>query len=326
MIRAGVAIRSVDTVPNEFIAIAKEAERLGFESIWVTEELARSGFTVLSAAAYNTSSITLGTAIVSIYSRTPLTMAMEYVAMSELSNNRFILGLGAGGPEITSRGHGIPPIQPVSRMEEYLRIIRGLLAGDRFTYEGRIFQIRGIRLWARPPPSVKLYVAALNPGMLRVAGALADGIILNMFSPHMMDYILENLEAGSRIVGRDVKEIKICSFIPAAATSEPDAIESLKRSLGFYAAAPTYDRMFNLLGFGHIPKIVRESMESSKRHLAIPDQLVDMVSIVCDRPDVGDKLAGFHKVGVTPLIYPQPRREGRLADIMAIMRCVATLT
>ncbi len=321
MIGAGVAIRSVDTDPREFPIIAKEAERLGFESIWVTEELTRSAFTVLSTAAYNTSRIKLGTAIVSIYSRTPLTMAMEYVAMTELAGNRFILGLGAGGTEITSRGHGIAPSQPAKRMEEYIQIIRGLLSGDRFTYEGKFFKVCEIKLWSKPPTSVKIYVAALNPIMLKVAGALADGIILNMFTPSMIDYVLENLKAGSR----DVGEVRICSFIPAAATSEQDALETLKRSIGFYAAAPSYDRMFNLLGYGHIPNIVRESIATGQRHMAIPDQLVHTLSIVCDKPDVGEKLSAFHRVGVTPLIYPQPRRERRLEDILSIMRSVAEL-
>ncbi|MEM3095817.1 MAG: LLM class flavin-dependent oxidoreductase [Nitrososphaerota archaeon] len=321
MVPAGLAIRSVDTDPIQFAEHARRAEELGFGSIWVTEELARSGFTVLATASLKTHKITLGTAIVSIYSRTPLTMALEYIAMNEASSGRFILGLGAGGPDITARGHGIEPAHPVERMAEYLRIIRRLLSGERFTYQGRFFKLSDIRIWASPPSTVRIYVAALNPLMLRLAGALADGVILNMFSPSLIGYIHENLRSGEAS-----RKVEICSFVPAAATSEEASIEALKKAIGFYAATPTYRRMFRLMGFGQVPERVYQVLrEGGRERVAevIPDQLVEATSIICDRDDVGEKLERFREVGVTPLVYPQPRREKRGEDIKRVMDAVA---
>jgi alkanesulfonate monooxygenase SsuD/methylene tetrahydromethanopterin reductase-like flavin-dependent oxidoreductase (luciferase family) len=297
------------------------AEDLGYESIWVTEELARSAFSVLVAAARNTHRIKLGTAIVSIYSRTPLTMAMEYVALSEASEGRFILGLGVGGTEIISRGHGIPPVSPAARMEEYLRIIRAYLTGQRISHDGRFFKIRDMKMWAGPPANVRIYVAALNPLMLRVAGALADGVILNIFSPDILGDILRDIRRGAEAAGRNPADIHICSFIPAAATSKKDAVEALKRSIAFYAYSPTYKRMFKLLGYEELPTQVASRMERDLRETVaelIPDQLTEKIAIFLDRGDAGEKLNAFQRAGVTPLIYPQPRRERRLEDIRKI--------
>ncbi|GBC69454.1 Putative coenzyme F420-dependent oxidoreductase [archaeon HR01] len=317
--RIGLVIRSIDLGPRAFASIAGIAEELGYESIWATEELARSAFVSLSTAAQNTSRIMLGTAIVSIYSRTPLTMAMEYVALSETSGGRFILGLGAGGPDIVSRGHGVSFVSPAARMEEYLRIIRGFLTGQRFSYEGRFFRVRDMRMWAGPPDSVRLYVAALNPLMLRVAGALADGVILNIFSPVILDDILMDIRRGAEAAGRNPADIDICSFIPAAATSEKDSVEALKRSIAFYASSPAYRRMFELLGYGWLPELVasRTGQRETVAEL-IPDHLMEKIAIYLDRDDTGEKLRTFQRAGVTPLIYPQPRKERRMEDIRKI--------
>ena len=320
----GLCTRSIDLTTTEYAEIASTAEKAGYSSTWVTEEIGRSGFSTLAHAAGRTSRITLGTAIVSIYSRTPLTMAMEAATLSELSGGRFILGLGAGGLEFTTRGHGVAASKPVKRMEEYLNIIRGYLSGDRVSFAGEFFNIKDMRLWVKTQHTPKIYVAALNEKMLQLAGKMADGIILNMFSPKAISFIRENVEKGARETGRRPEDLRLYSFVLSAASSEDDALTELRRSVAFYCAAPTYRKILNVMGYGDVAEEVDNLWRAGEREKAIktiPEELVEAVSIIADREEeTREKLKQYARNGITPLLYPQPRRTSSKQDITTIIK------
>ncbi|MDJ0269030.1 MAG: LLM class flavin-dependent oxidoreductase [Aigarchaeota archaeon] len=322
----GVCTRSVDLIAAEYAEVASTAEKAGYSSMWVTEEIGRSGFSTLAYAAGRTGRITLGTAIVSIYSRTPLTMAMEAATLSELSGGRFILGLGAGGLEFTTRGHGVAASKPVKRMEEYLSIIRGYLSGCRVSFAGEFFNIKDMRLWVKTQHTPKIYVAALNEKMLQLAGKMADGIILNMFSPKAMSFIRENVEKGASESGRRLEDLRLYSFVLSSASSSDDALTELRRSVAFYCAAPTYRRILNVMGYGDVAEEVDRLWRAGEREKAIKaisEELVEAVSIVADQEEeTWEKLKQYTKNCVIPLLYPQPRRAVSKQDIITIIeRC-----
>jgi len=322
MYEIGVCLRSVDTSPAEFAQLAAYGEKLGYSSFWVTEETGRSGFGNIMYAASKTSAVKLGTAIVSIYSRTPLTVAMEAATLDEATDSRFILGLGSGGMEFTERGHGVKAEKPVKRMHEYLKIVRAFLSGERVSYEGEFFRVRDIRMWAKPAPHLQVCIAALNRLMLRKAGEMADGVILNVFSPRALPYVMENLEIGAASTGRKLSSFKLYSFVLASSSSSEEARKALKNSVAFYCAAPTYRQILSVLGFGEVAAQVNSLWRAGSREEAlklIPNELVDDVSVTIDTDDAVDMVMRYVEAGIRPLLYPQPRKSSRLEDIRAIM-------
>ncbi len=322
MTELGLCVRSIDLDAVSFSRIASTAEELGYKHVWVTEEIARSGFTMLTAVALNTSVVKVGTAIVSIYSRTPLTIAMETATLNELSQSRFILGLGAGGLDFTTRGHGVSAEKPVARMREYITIIRKFLSGERFSYDGLFYRVKDMRLWIKPRNNIPIYVAALNRGMLRLAGELADGVILNMFSPKAIKYVKENIEKGLEKTGRKAGDIKIYSFVLTSASSNKDAQEYLKRAVAFYCVAPTYRGLLENMGFADVVEEVRELWNRGERDKLtekVPDELVEEVSITADTEDAGEKIENYAKAGINPILYPQPRKGKEKQDIITIL-------
>ena len=320
----GICIRSLDLSPREFASIAKKAEDLGYSNIWVTEELARSGFGMLSAAARETSRIALGTAIVSIYSRTPLTIAMEAATLAETAGSRFLLGLGAGGLDFTSRGHGIVAEKPIERMTDYVNIIRRYLAGDRVSYSGTLFNVENMRMWIKPREIVPICFAALNPRMLQKAGELADGLILNMFSPNASSYVKENLSIGAKKAGRDLSNFKTYSFVLCGRAHENEA--ELRRAVSFYCAAPTYQHMLSVLNFRETAATVGNLWRSGERDKAadsVPDALLHEVGIVSESDHAIKRLEEYSRSGIVPLLYPQPSRKNAFEDIEQILNRLA---
>ncbi len=329
VLELGLCTRSIDLSVSEYAEVVAIAEKFGYSSAWVTEEIGRSSFSTLSYAAAKTSSIKLGTAIVSIYSRTPLTMAMEAATLSELSGGRFILGLGAGGLEFTTRGHGVPASKPVKRMEEYLMIVRGYLSGGRVNFAGEFFNVKDMRLWVKVQQTPKIYVAALNERMLQLAGKFADGVILNMFSPKAISFIRENIEKGIRESGRQLSDLPLYSFVLSSASSDEEAVTELKRSAAFYCSAPTYRKILTVMGFGDVAEEVDRLWRAGERERAlkiVPDELTEAVSIVADQEEeTREKLEQYRRNGVIPLIYPQPRRASAKQDIVTIITRCANL-
>jgi 5,10-methylenetetrahydromethanopterin reductase len=321
----GLCLRSFDVGPREAALTASLAEKLGFTSFWMTEEMGRGSPPALSMSAAETSRLTLGTAIISIYSRTPMTTAMEAITLQEASGNRFILGLGVGGAGITARGHGAPTSGAVERMEEYIAVVRGFLTGQRVNYKGRYYNVSDIRLWARPPSPPPIYLAALNPKMLELAGRVADGLLLNMFDPKCAGYVEKHLRKGFEKAGRTPSEYKKYSFVLAAASDETDALDALRKSVCFYLLAPGYRRLVAEAGFGDVVETVGDAYSSKGLDFAaktIPDELLDRVAVIC-KDSVTDRLREYADVGVTPLIYPQPRRGAELKDIVSILQAVS---
>ncbi|MEM0349273.1 MAG: LLM class flavin-dependent oxidoreductase [Candidatus Caldarchaeum sp.] len=316
----GLCIRSVDLTPQQFIEVAKRAEELGYSSLWMTEEMARASPIMLTAAALHTRRIKLGTAILNIFARTPMSTAMEAATLQELSQDRFILGLGVGGPDITRRGHGADISNPVQKMSEYIEIVRKFLTGERLQYSGRHYRVDGVRLWLKNPRPTQIYVAALNPGMLTLAGEKADGIILNLFDPRAADYVNKSINKGLKNSHDPNRPFKKTSFVLAAASRKQDSLAALKRSVAFYLSSPAYRRIMREAGHRDAVERFAAALETRGRDAAfesLDEDVVESVSIFCDG-DIGEQLKRYRQAEVTPIIYPQPRPGNEYQDIMAI--------
>jgi F420-dependent oxidoreductase-like protein len=198
-----------------FVDFVREADRLGVDSVWSAEYWAGDAFTPLAYLAGQTSSIRLGTGIVQLGARTPAMLAMSALSMQALSGGRFLLGIGASGPQVMEGWHGVRFDRPVRRTRETIEIIRMVSSRERLQYEGEVYTLplpggegRPIRS-LMPVTHIPIYVASLGPANLRLTGELADGWIGNSFFPETADVFLDPIRAGAAAAGRDMSAIDL---------------------------------------------------------------------------------------------------------------------
>ena len=194
---------------------AREAERLGAESIWTGESWGYDAITPLAYLAAGTDGIALGTGIIQLGARTPANLAMTAMGMQSVSGGRFRLGLGTSGPQVVEGWHGVSFASPIQRTRETIEIVRLVTSGERVSYDGDIYQLplpdgegRALRTSA-PPVHVPIYVAALGPRNLELTGELADGWIGGSFIPETAEAFLKHIRAGAERAGRSLADLDL---------------------------------------------------------------------------------------------------------------------
>jgi probable F420-dependent oxidoreductase len=223
------------------------AEELGYDDAWSSESGGPDGVSPLAAIAMRTSRLRIGTAILPIASRPPALAAMTAASLQELSNGRFVLGLGLSTRHVVERWLGQSRDRPLLRMREYLTVVRDLLDGHRVDFTGSTVSIQGFRLKTPPHPRVPVYVAALGPGACRLAGALADGVIFFLKTPAGVQQAMGWVREGAAGAGRDPAELECVLTLPAAGGA--DTLEGARASIASYARVPDYARSLRLQGF-----------------------------------------------------------------------------
>jgi 5,10-methylenetetrahydromethanopterin reductase len=211
-------------------------------SLWVPESWGRESFATLGAISQITKKVGLGTSILSIYSRTPATVAMAATTLDMLSNNRTIIGLGASTAAIVENWHGLKFTRPVSRMKEYIECLRLMTKGEKVEYNGQFFKINNFKILHRPQRThIPIFMAAVNKKMMAVASKLADGVLLYLRPIEELKKTTAELKQATK--GRAF-EIA-CSFICAVSNKEPEkARERAAITLAFYIAVGKYYSSF----------------------------------------------------------------------------------
>ena len=228
----------------------KLAESLGYESVYVTHIAARDPFTVLTAYAAATERIRLGTGVTPIYARTPVAAAQAAATIDEYSGGRMVLGLGVSHRPVVEGWYGQTIDKPVREMREYLGIVRAIFRGDDpppsekwptgFGFMG--FQAR---------PDIPIYIAGLSPAMLRLAGELADGVILWLCEPtYIREVVVPEVTKGREKAGKPLDGFDIVAAVPSAVTDDPGAArEVMRKDLVPYFHLPFYRAMIERSGF-----------------------------------------------------------------------------
>ena len=252
MARYGVRLENDPTLsPQDYQELGAQAERNGFETVWVPEGGGRDSLTSLAAIALETQTVILGTGILPIFARTATNTAMGAVGMAAVSHGRFILGLGVGHrPTVESRD-GVPFKQPMTRMRETIQIVKALLAGEEVNFAGKQFNISGASMGAATPKTkVPIYVAALGPQMLEMVGELADGVLMNWTAVDYLGEAIAHIKRGAEKAGRDINEIDIAGYVRVAVGDDLSASrDSLRRQVARYASNPFYRNFFAETGF-----------------------------------------------------------------------------
>ncbi len=252
MARFGVRLENDPNLsPQDYQELASQAEKNGFEAVWVPEGGGRDSLTSLATIAMKTDSVKLGTGILPIFARTPTNTAMGAAGMAAVSDGRFMLGLGVGhAPTVESRD-GIPFKQPMTRMRETIQIITALLSGEEVNFRGKQFNITGASMGAATPKTkVPIYIAALGPQMLEMVGELADGVLMNWTAVDYLSEAIGHIKRGAEKAGRDPKDIDIAGYVRVAVGDDLTASrDSLRRQVARYASNPFYRNFFAETGF-----------------------------------------------------------------------------
>lgn len=227
----------VDKTAGEWAVFAEER---GFESVWMSEGWGADALVSLTEAAVQTETIKLCTAIVNTYSRTPPVLAMAAATIQDISDGRFVLGLGASHPEIIEPLHGMAYDRPVRRMHEAIEIVKQLTSGnDSVSYDGEIFQVDDYQPFDQPVP---VYNAALGEANRRATGRVADGWLPYVFPVSKLDEAFDTIARTAGEAGRDPDEIRVTPQILAAVHVDPEvAKEHVRKYVAIYLGGlPNY--------------------------------------------------------------------------------------
>ena len=309
------------------LALAREAEALGYDAVWVSELYSFDAFTTLTHIACGTERIKLGTNIANIYARSPAMLASTAASLDQLSGGRFILGLGVSGPQVIEGWHGVPYDKPVQRTRETIEIVRRIVAGERLVYEGEIFRItKGLKLINKPlRPDLPIYVAALGPKNVEMTAEMAEGWLPTMFSPaHAKDVFGPALDVGRARRSEALGALEIAPVVPAFVGDLSAGRDVLRLAIGFYIGGMGsreqnfYNALVRRYGWDTEAERVQDLFLSGDKAAAIasvPDDLIDAVCVVGDGSRIRDGFAAYEEAGCTSLVIapavpdPQSRKE-----------------
>jgi alkanesulfonate monooxygenase SsuD/methylene tetrahydromethanopterin reductase-like flavin-dependent oxidoreductase (luciferase family) len=278
--RTGVALR--DPLPwRDFLLIAETAEGTGYETVLVPEIAGREAFATQAALAVLTTEVRLGTGVVTVVSRRAFTTAMAAVTVQELSGERFILGLGAGRARP----------RPLDLVRAYVRQIRNAWEGRPVVDEAG----REARLTLDQRAVPPLWLGALGDGMIRLAGEVADGVLLNWCTPERVAEAKELVGESALRAGRDPAAVTIAVYVRACLGHEEDvAVAALSEAAAQYLAIPTYRRQFEAMGLDKAPG----------------EGLVRAVCLVGSAAEADARLDAYREAGADlPVVYPVPALE-----------------
>ena len=292
------------------VELAAKAEReWGYDAIWLAETNGPDSFALAGALATATRRATIGTAIVPVYNRTPAVLAMSAATVQQLAGGRFVLGLGSSSHAIVRDWNGVAFAKPLAHVRESVAILRQALAGEKTDFVGDVLRSKGFRLGNLPREPVPIYLAALREKMLRLAGAIGDGLVVNLFPVTALPQILGAYRAGGAEAGRDVSRHEVvCRFQVLVTNDRPAARNLVRMAFGGYAAQPVYNAFFAWCGFEDEARAVAEAWARKDRAgvaAAMSDDLVDRITILGTADECREQLAGFVAAGVTtPVLAP----------------------
>jgi probable F420-dependent oxidoreductase len=291
--RYGITVPFDDVPLGEHPAWFERLDDLGYTDVWTGEANSADGFTPLALAAVASSRLRLGTAVVPVYTRGPGLLAMQAATLAELAPGRFALGVGSSSDVIVERWNASPFIEPYKRVRDTVRFLRAALSGEKVDAEFETFSVRGFRLGRRLERPPDILVAALRPGMLRLAGREADGAIINWLSAEDVRRVVPEVGEGKEIVAR----IFVCP------TDDADRARMVGRiGIAAYLNVGVYAAFHQWLGRGPLLEGMWEAWRTGDRKgavAAIPDEVVDALVVYGSPEECRDHVRRYVANGVT---------------------------
>lgn len=322
--------QSPGTNPADLVPLVQRAEALGYDSVWAAESWGTDAVTVLAWMAAHTSRIKVGSAIMQIPGRTPANTAMTAATLDLMSGGRFLLGLGTSGPQVVEGWHGQPWGKPLGKTREYVEIVRATLRRELVEHDGEHYRIpyhgpgesglgKPLKLMLRPlRAEIPIYLAAIGPKNVALAFEIADGWLPIFVVPERFEAVYGTPPAGFEIaatvnvmVGDDVDALRnalkphVALYVGGMGAKGKNFYNALVSRYGWEAEAAQIQELY--LGGRQ-----REAIA------AVPDELVDAVSLVGPKERIRERLEAWRETPVTTLLVgsPQPEALETLAEIL----------
>ena len=328
---------------SDQLEVVKEAERLGYDSVWTAEAYGSDAATVLAWLAAQTTRIRLGSAIFQMPGRTAAMTAMTAATIDQLSAGRMMLGIGSSGPQVAEGWHGQRFGRQLQRTREYIGVVRMALARERVSFVGETIELplpdgpgKALKLTIAPAQErIPIYLAAIGPRNTQLAGEIADGWIPTFFSPAHVTELRSLLEEGAARSGRTLDGFEIAPTVNAFVSDDTELARDVMRPvLALYVGGMGsrkrnfYNQLVQRYGFEQAAAEIQDLYLDGKKEeaaAAIPDELVDLVSLCGPREAVRERIAAFREAGVgTLMITPMAfTTQERVAQLRAIAELAA---
>jgi F420-dependent oxidoreductase-like protein len=307
------------STPADHLAFAQEADRLGFAVVWAAEAYGSDSPSILAWIAGQTERIDVGSAVMQIPARTPAATAMTAATIDTLSGGRFRLGVGVSGPQVSEGWHGVRFAKPLARTREYVEIVKLAVARKPVAYDGAHYTLplpdgpgKALRLSFHPPRAhIPIYLAAVGPKNLELAGEIADGWLAIFFSPDSAEEHLAHVAAGRAKVGKTLDGFDVTPSVPVVVG---DDVASCAELVRWYAALYVggmgsreqnfYNQLAVRMGYGEAAARVQD-LYLAKQHreaaAAVPLEFIDRTSLLGPKQRIADRLREYAAAGVTTL-------------------------
>ncbi len=307
------------STPADHLALAQEADRLGYSAVWASEAYGSDAVTMLAWMAGQTTRIDLGSAILQIPARSPAMTAMTAATLDTLSGGRFRLGLGVSGPQVSEGWHGVRFGRPLQRTREYVEIVRRAVAGETVSYDGQFYQLplpdgpgKALKLSFHPARTrIPIYLAAVGPKNLELAGEVADGWLAIFFAPEYAREQLDSIASGRARAGLKLDGFDVVPSVPVVVGDDVAACAEVVR---WYAALYVggmgsreqnfYNQLATRMGYGDAAREVQD-LYLAKRHrdaaAAVPLEFIDRTSLLGPVERIAQRMREYAAAGVTTL-------------------------
>ena len=324
------------------LALVKDAESAGYDSVWAAEAYGSDTATVLAWIAGQTERIKIGSAILQMPARTPAMTAMTAATLDHISNGRMILGIGSSGPQVAEGWHGQPFARQLRRTREYVEILRMALARERVEYDGEIYKLpipdgpgKALKLMiGTVQERLPIYIAAIGPKNTRLTGEIADGWIPTFFSPEHVHEFKELLEEGAQKAGKSLDDFAVAPMVNVCIDDDLDRARDVMRPyLALYVGGMGsrdqnfYNALVQRYGFEEAAKEVQDLYLDGKKDEAAaarPAELIDMTAVCGPRDRVAERLAVYRDAGVdtmitTPVAFEPEARTKMVRELAELL-------
>jgi probable F420-dependent oxidoreductase len=306
----------------EHADLAREAERLGYQDAWSYEVDGVDCFAPLAVIGTATA-LRLGTAIANVFTRGPATLALSAAGLAEIAPGRFCLGIGSGSQVIVETWNGGAFRRPATRVRETAQFLRRALAGERAVFRGETITVDGFRLSRPPSRPVPIHVAALRPGMLSVAGEVADGVILNWLAPEDVPRCVAVVREAAKRAGRDPEAIEVSArlFIHVDPPS-PESELVARRQVTAYLNVPVYRAFHEWLGHTEILAPMWQAWERGDRKAsvaAVPESVLNEIILRGSADEIRRRVRRYLEAGLDTAFLSFQTSEtdpGRKRDVV----------
>lgn len=309
---------------HDMVAIAQEADRLGYDSVWVAEAYGSDAPSMLAWIGALTERIHLGSAVMQIPARTPAMTGMTAATLDTMSGGRFRLGLGVSGPQVSEGWHGVRFTSPLGRTRDYVEIVRSVLRRDRVTHAGPHYELplpdgpgKALKLGSHPlRDEVPVYLAAVGPRNLALTGEVADGWLAIFLSPEHAREQIDVISAARRAAGRGSGDDPMAGFDVVSSTpvvlvdDVRDAADHLRPYCALYIGGMGsreqnfYNRLASRMGFEKEAATIQDLYLAGRHReaaAAVPLEFIDETALLGSPRRVVQRLRRYEDVGVTTL-------------------------